>query len=645
MKVIDKRIEKQASAINKISMNLFKNEKMKKQVIVLLVLFYLALFCPAMAQHTQISKLENPVSVDYLKANLSKKSPKLILTPAIEKEIKLKLKSDIIVQNYFSYLKKQADSILEKPLLKHELEGFRMLAVSREMLERMGVLCMVYRLEKMPEILKRIDRELLAVCNFTDWNTQHFLDVAEMSFAVALAIDWTGEFLPKSTIQLAKKSLVEKAIIPSYNEGGERMFWINSTNNWNSVCHGGMVAASLVVADIEPELAAKTIERALNKLPNSLKEYAPDGIYPEGPTYWGFGTSYAVVAANTLSTALGSDFGISKSPGFMESADFFMHVSAPSGYFFNFADSWDKKDGDDLILRAWFAAKTGDGLYFDKEFFEKPVEVGRFAGPGLVWISQFSQGKVSELPLNWHGNGANPVAVFRGSKTDPGHYFLAVKGGKANLSHGNMDAGTFVFELNNVRWVLDPGNQPYYPLNRVGFKLSDHSQEGERWRLLTKKNQGHSTITVNDARFLVNGQAIITDFKDSETPEVTIDMTPLYGNNLKSLSRRFVKESKQSVLIEDSFVINDSTKTITWGLMTQAEVQPTKTGAVLKQDGKTLKLEILSHPELQLSVVSLYPAPLELDRQIEGLKRIEIRIPAWTIQGGKTNIKVRLSGD
>jgi len=329
----------------------------------------------------------------------------------------------------------------------------------------------------------------------------------------------------------------------------------------------------------------------------------------------------------------------------MESADFFMHVSAPSGYFFNFADSWDKKDGEDSVLRAWFAAKTGDGLYFDKDFFEKPVEAGRFAGPGLVWISEYSQQKVGELPLNWRGNGANPVAVFHGDKANPGRFFLAVKGGRASISHGNMDAGTFVFELNDVRWVIDPGNQPYYPLNSIGFKLADYSQDGERWTLLTKKNQGHSTITVNDARFLVNGQATITGFQDSGTPEVTIDMTPLYGNNLKSLSRRFVKESNQSVLIEDRFEINDSTKTITWGLMTQAEVQPTKTGAILKQDGKTLKLEILSNQGLSVSVFSLDPPPLSIDKTIENLKRIEIRIPAWTIQDGKMNLKVRLSGE
>lgn len=79
--------------------------------------------------------------------------------------------------------------------------------------------------------------------------------------------------------------------------------------------------------------------------------------------------------------------------------------------------------------------------------------------------------------------------------------------------------------------------------------------------------------------------------------------------------------------------------------MTQADIEFVDGGAILKQDGKTLKLENLSHPGLQLSVISLYPAPLQLDRQMEGLKRIEIRIPAWTIEGGKTNIRVRLSGE
>mgnify|MGYP001114142943 CR=1 FL=1 len=617
-----------------------------RKYLILCAFFSLMLSCPVViqAQESEKVQLENPVTAGYLKKNLAKKSPKLILTPAREKMLKKKLETDPLVQSYYNYLKKEAALILEKPLLERELEGFRLLFVSREMAERMGILCMVYRMEKNPDILARIDAEVNAVCNFKDWNPQHFLDVAEMSFGVALAIDWVGKDLPKETVNLAKKSLIEKGINESFNEDNPRMFWINSSNNWNAVCHGGMIAASLVVADVNPELAAKTISRALEKLPNSLKEYAPDGVYPEGPGYWGYGTSYSVVAAAVLESALGTDFGISESPGFMESANFYLQTVAPSGDYFNFADSDGSINGRSIILLSWFAAKTGDALYFKKEFFKNPEEAGRFAGPGLVWLAQYTPDKNSELQQNWHGRGANPVAVFRGNENDFGNFYLAVKGGQANLSHGNMDAGTFIFELDGIRWVIDPGNQRYYLLNKIGFNLAGHCQECPRWTLLTKKNQGHTTITVNNERFDVSGKAEIIDFKNNEQPAATIDMTDLYFENLSSLQRKFTKENNRAFLIEDKFTINGSTQNITWGLMTVADVFPTQDGAVLKQDGKELNMEIIEPEGIEFSIISLDPPPLKIDKTIENLKRLEIRIPAWTVNENKGKIKIRFEG-
>lgn len=44
-------------------------------------------------------KLENPISVMYLKSHLKKSSPRLILTPSIEKELKMKIKTDPVVKN------------------------------------------------------------------------------------------------------------------------------------------------------------------------------------------------------------------------------------------------------------------------------------------------------------------------------------------------------------------------------------------------------------------------------------------------------------------------------------------------------------------------------------------------------------------
>ena len=106
-----------------------------------------------------------------------------------------------------------------------------------------------------------------------------------------------------------------------------------------------------------------------------------------------------------------------------------------------------------------------------------------------------------------------------------------------------------------------------------------------------------------------------------------------------------MKESDNSVLIEDQFEINDSTKSITWGLMTVADVVPTKNGAILKQDGKELLMKVLNPIGFSVSVISLDPPPMEIDKTIENLKRIEIKVPAWTVKNNKGTIKVRLEGE
>ena len=99
------------------------------------------------------------------------------------------------------------------------------------------------------------------------------------------------------------------------------------------------------------------------------------------------------------------------------------------------------------------------------------------------------------------------------------------------------------------------------------------------------------------------------------------------------------------MVIEDKIEMSAETKWITWQMLTQADVQPVKGGAILRQNGQTLKLENLSHPEISVSVISLDPPPLYFDKTIENLKRIEIRIPAWIVENGKTTLKVRLSGE
>lgn len=588
-------------------------------------------------------KLENPFTTEYLKSRLRKTTPRLVLTPGIEKELRSKLKSDPVTKNYFQAMILNANGILEKPLLERKVEGRRLLGVSREMLYRMNVLAMVYRINHDKKLLSRIDDELKAVCRFSDWNPSHYLDVAEMALAVALAVDWVGKDLPNTTYDLAITSLIEKGIKPSYDNKVNG--WVNNNNNWNQVCNGGMIAASIGVAEKDPELAAKTIHRALDGMPNALAEYGPDGVYPEGATYWGYGTSFSVITSSMLESAFGKDFGIAEYPAFKKSAEFRYLSEAPSHWYFNFADCGDKADSEGDITLAWFAKQTGNPLYLEKDkFMIDPAAMGklsRLCGAGLVWLSQFKGGNVQPLPAAWKGKGSNPVVIFRSDANNS--YYVGAKGGRGSSNHGNMDAGSFVFELNGVRWSVDPGNQDYNALEKTGFDLWGRCQNCQRWTLLTKNNFGHSTITINDQHHLVDGFADLVDFTSGNTPQATFDLTPIFGNNIKTFKRKFAKENDQSLLIEDQFECNDSTKMITWQMMTTASVEIIDGGAILRQSGKVLKVENLSLPDVMFSVISLDPPPLELDRRIEGLKRIELRVPAYLLKDRKGEIRVLLA--
>jgi hypothetical protein len=613
------------------------------------ILFVCLMFLKTGKTEEPIPQLDNPMSVHYLKKNLREAQPRLVLNSASERNLKRKLKTDPVIANMYRAIQYNAGEILQQPLLERKMEGRRLLGVSREMLYRINMLGMVYRMENDTEILQRINDEVVAVCNFSDWNPSHYLDVAEMAMAVAFALDWTAGKLPKSTIELAQNALIEKGIKPGWPENGNHPGWAYGTNNWNQVCNGGMIAASIAIAEKDPELAAKTIHRALDGLPHSLAEYMPDGVYPEGSTYWSYGTSFSVVTAAMLESAFGSDFGHFNYPGFKESAVFRVMCNAPSGWYYNFADCGDKRSEQGDITLAWFAAKTGNASFYEKERFLMPAEdmgkLSRLAGAALVWLAQYEEKGEEKIPTEWMGGGSNPVVVFTGGENDPHTYYFGGKGGRGTVNHGNMDGGSFIFELNGVRWVIDPGIQGYNELEIAGFDLWGRCQDCERWTLLTKNNFGHSTLTVNNQLHVVDGLASITNFKPGPMPEATIDLSPTFEGQLKSASRRFLKDSGTSLVIEDEIEISDVTELITWQMLTMADVEIVNGGAVLKQDGKTLKLENLSHPDLMVSVISLYPAPLKLDRQMQNLKRLEIRIPAWTIESEKEIIRIRLSAN
>src|SRR5512133_2373514 len=156
-----------------------------------------------------------------------------------------------------SYILDKSEDILALPPVERILIGRRLLDKSREALKRIYYLSYSYRKTGDTRFLNRAEQEMLAVAGFSDWNPSHFLDVAEMTMAVAIGYDWLYDNLSEQSRDKIRDAIVNKGLNPSLLP--ENSGWANGSNNWNQVCNAGMVFGALAVYEDQKELAKKII--------------------------------------------------------------------------------------------------------------------------------------------------------------------------------------------------------------------------------------------------------------------------------------------------------------------------------------------------------------------------------------------------
>ncbi|MEA3460569.1 MAG: hypothetical protein U9R49_01740, partial [Bacteroidota bacterium] len=376
--------------------------------------------------------MKNPVTMEWIEERLFGTHPRLILTPELEHLIWQQLDDgDSLAGMGLELIRRNADSILNLDPLVRKMTGRRLLDISREAVGRLTTLSLAYRFQKDPLHLQKLEEELQAVCNFNNWNPSHFLDVAEMAAGVALAIDWAGEWLSPEVDRLSRNALVNKALKPAM-EPPVSNWWITSTNNWNLVCHGGLSMAALVVFDDAPELATAVLHQAVEHIPLALEPYAPEGIYPEGVSYWFYATTYLTSALSAFESALGTDFGFAKAPGVMESAVFSQVMAGPSGEYYNFFDSGlgGFHSLTHMGLLSWFARRSGEGFDWPAygsllrgELTEmKQVGSTRFYPVHFLNTVRLGKDHTGDFawPESWSGGGEEPLVIMRDSQNEPG---------------------------------------------------------------------------------------------------------------------------------------------------------------------------------------------------------------------------------
>jgi hypothetical protein len=546
-----------------------------------------------------------------------------------------------IVLDYSGYL-------MDEPLLERVQVGRRILGISRDALRRIVFLSYSYRLTGEEKFLERAEKEMLAVSAFKDWNPSHFLDVAEMTAALAFGYDWLYNDLNASSKKIIREAIIEKGLKTSLDHDG----WKYGNNNWNQVCNGGMVLGALAVYDEEPELARQMIERAQNTVVTPLEEYEPDGAYPEGPGYWGYGTSYHILLLSAMESAFGEPMGFEITDSFKKSAEYLLHMKGPNG-FFNYCDCgigygikpalyWMALQTDKNQL-LWHQQKALDKflLIKEKETIFRKLNHRRIFPLLIIWAAKMENLDI-EKPTkhNWVGHGITPVATHR-SSWDENAVFIGIKGGIANSHHAHMDAGTFVMDAQGIRWAIDLGGHPYHALESRGLQIWGKTQDAQRWQINRYSNYFHNTLTVDNKLHKVDGKAEIIMHDERESYSFTVvELSPVFEGQLASAKRGVALCDAGYVMVRDEVKNNNQQITIRWNMITHENVSVSGNEAVIEKDGKSMHVKILS-PEN--AVFQTWTTNPDNDFEDKNPGTVRLGFEIETNAGGELQISVLLS--
>jgi hypothetical protein len=541
--------------------------------------------------------------------------PRLLWPAGTEKEMKARTESDPIAKALYDDIRGQSDLLLTVEPIEQVKIGKRLLDKSRKCLKRVTYLSFMYRMTGQKPYLDRAEKEMLTAAGFSDWNPSHYLDTGEMTAALAIGYDWLYADLSQETRDKIRKALVEKGIQPSFEKNGSN-WWVNAPMNWNQVCNGGLTLGALAIAQEEPTLAEDVIRRAVNGVQKAMNVYLPDGAYPEGPGYWGYGTVYNVLMLSAMDTAMGTDFELSRHPGFAKTGDYYLQMTGPTGYFFNYADCGRRGGVNESIF--WLAAHYNQprviwnetaSLRQYKPFLLKndAAEQGRaFLPMLLIWSKSFAQ-PATPKTLCWFGQGENPVAVLRGGWEAEATY-LAIKGGTPRASHGHMDVGSFVLDAGGIRWAIDLGSQDYNRLEQMRVRLFDMKQDSDRWKIFRYTNHWHNTLIVDDKLQQVAGFAPMIQFSDQKpAPQAVFDLSDVYQGQLQKAVRGVTLDG-QNVRVQDQWKAGGKETVVRWSMVTPADVQiDSANKAILKKDNKTLAFEVTCPKETKIATWSTEP--------------------------------------
>ncbi len=523
------------------------------------------------------------------------------------------------------------------------------------------------------------------------WHPEHFLDTGELMYGYSIGYDWCYDSFDKEQLKKLEDGIMEVGFGAALGTGAVAKWWNNPenlnqyneklaaegkdaytgnyysecspynigqylgignwenkytkfefnranwTNNWGAVCNGGITAMALAFANAGYDEDTKEffstyseylLDCTLFSIRYSLEEsYATDGGYPEGPSYWAYGTTYATIFLTTLESATGASEGILDAPGLRESFYYSNAIGTVQNGIWNYHDSGEVSPDSSLFL--WLADRTGDALIGGIRYNNI---VNGYESPDfwdMMWYSPDNISESSSLPLDYVYHGIDTV-VFRSDWSDKA-LFCGLHGGANSGEHKQFDIGNFIVEYGGTRFFVDLGSDEYSLVaygkkNEVTYFTNPY-----RYWFYRMRAEGHNTLVINpmkvdttytdktnnlenqakiridkgisyknyDQRYAGVGD-IIRFESNANSAFAVIDFDSAYIETMAGNSYRgmYVADDRSTVIIQDEMNITNGKddNVVYWMAHTKnakITLAPDKKSAVITIDGKSLSVSVV----------------------------------------------------
>ncbi|XHR31101.1 MAG: NAD(P)-dependent oxidoreductase [Chthoniobacteraceae bacterium] len=316
---------------------------------------------------------------------------------------------------------------------------------------------------------------------------------AETANLMAEMLDLVGAILPEDLKTCIRERLYSAVFI---NYLDLDFFWKKVSNNWNAVCHQGVLGAALSqVGDVD--LLGEILLEVRTHLPAFLSGYGPDGGSSEGAGYWSYGFGWFAVLNEQLETRTGGELSLFANDDHVrEIARFGPRMLLRGSRLVNFADgpgtgglppSLLSYLGDRLNERDCSAAALNEYRRIAITGLDLQAErADLFAFIRLLLFCPYDlSGDTPELSDCFLSDLG--VLVAHGAEQDGHHWDFAAKAGHNGEHHNHNDCGSFILNIDGIRLISEIGAPEYV---KDFFSL-------KRYEFLAARTLGHSLPIIN----------------------------------------------------------------------------------------------------------------------------------------------------